>query len=167
MQTTPDKLRALVSDTLGRDQYLSRFRQWPSICGAVTASASQRFSLMARACEAFPPADSLIDLYVLTGPGKDDRTGSHVANRLPARASQCLLCRDDPRDHPAPLQICHVAARPVSAMDDAATSNPYFWARFAQPSALVYCAGEAERQLVTQALCNALATAFGKRQGAE
>src|SRR5207248_8663215 len=39
-------------------------------------------------------------------------------------------------------------------------SNPYFWARFSQPSALVYAASESARQVATGAIAAAIETMF-------
>jgi hypothetical protein len=41
------------------------------------------------------------------------------------------------------------------------TGNPYFWARFSQPTALVYAAGPASRERVVTALADAVATMYG------
>ena len=40
------------------------------------------------------------------------------------------------------------------------TNNPYFWARFSQPSALIYARDEPARQKVIAAISNALGTSF-------
>ena len=40
------------------------------------------------------------------------------------------------------------------------TSNPYFWARFSQPSALIYARDEQARQQVASAISDALRTSF-------
>ncbi len=41
------------------------------------------------------------------------------------------------------------------------TRNPYFWARFSQPSALVYAADAASRERVVAALADAVTTMYG------
>ena len=104
--------------------------------------------------------ESLIDLYVLT----DDLTG---VSANPLSRIGCVF---------VPPNVCYtelefagqryrakyaVLPRALFARWMTAT-NPYFWARFSQPSALVYATG---RQAIISAIATALRTMYGNALG--
>lgn len=104
--------------------------------------------------------DTLIDFYVLT----DDLRGvsANGISRL-----GCALV-------PPNVYYCEAsvegetlrskyAVLPISTFADwmkPSTSNPYFWARFSQPSVLVYMRDDNAKQNVIQAIATALSTCF-------
>ncbi|MBL8905266.1 MAG: hypothetical protein JNM20_01185 [Rhizobiales bacterium] len=109
--------------------------------------------------------DSLIDLYVLTPSLK----------AMPASASARWACRIIPPNvyfaecpfEGATLR-CKYAMLPLDLFARwmaPATSNPYFWARFAQPSALVYAASSGVKSDVIRAVAQAIRTAYGNARG--
>jgi hypothetical protein len=108
-------------------------------------------------------AESLIDLYVLTG-----NLGGVSTNAL-SRAACALV---PPNVYYAEMEFegrrlrAKYAMLPLSLFAKWMTaSNPYFWARFAQPSALVFAAGEDDRARVIAAVCAAIGTMFANAKG--
>jgi len=104
--------------------------------------------------------DSLIDLYVLTdGPaGISTNPLSRLACRLvPPNVYYAELALEKRiyRAKYAVLPLDRFASRMT-----ASTANPYFWARFAQPVALVMSREEGERRAVVAALAEATRTMF-------
>ena len=105
-------------------------------------------------------ADTLMDFYVLT----DDLHGVS-ANPL-ARLGAALV---PPNVHYAELTReadtfrAKYAVLPLALFTrKMAAGNPYFWARFAQPAALIYAAGEGARQAVAQGVATALRSAWSR-----
>jgi hypothetical protein len=102
--------------------------------------------------------ESLVDLYVLThGP-------EHVSNGFFARIACRILppnvyyaeCPHGPR-----VLRCKYSIMPLQDFAyrmHASTGSPYFWARFAQPSRLVFSADDHCRSIVLGALVQAAAT---------
>jgi hypothetical protein len=107
--------------------------------------------------------DSLIDLYVLT----DDL--AHVSGTAVSR----LACRlVPPNVYYAEHELDGVRYRAKFAVLPLAqfargmvADNPYFWARFAQPSALVYAASDKARGEVTEAILQAARTMLAAARG--
>lgn len=102
--------------------------------------------------------ESLIDLYVLT------RRLENVSSRLLARLAcrllppnvyyaECLHAGRTLRSKFAVMTLREFAARMGSS-----TRSPYFWARFAQPSRLVFAADDASRSTVLKAVVDASMT---------
>ena len=108
------------------------------------------------------PADGLIDYYVLT------RDMSTISSNPLSR----LACKIVPPNvYYAEAQIDGTAYRakyailPLSLFEarvSRQTSNPYFWARFAQPCAIVLAADEDARARMMRALAQAVQTTAGK-----
>ncbi|MBI2718861.1 MAG: nucleotidyltransferase domain-containing protein [Rhizobiales bacterium] len=103
--------------------------------------------------------DSLIDLYVLT----EDLSGVS-ANRL----SRLGCAMVPPNVYHAEIEWdgrryrAKYAVLPLDLFARRMTSsNPYFWARFAQPTALVQASGPAARAAVTAAIMQATRTLYG------
>jgi hypothetical protein len=103
--------------------------------------------------------DGLLDLYVLT----DD-------HGLPGSALSRMMCRLIPPNvyyaemdwQGAPLRAKY-AVLPLSrfrALMNRKNRNPYFWARFCQPSLLLYARDGQSRQAAVDATCEALRTMF-------
>jgi hypothetical protein len=95
------------------------------------------------------PADTLIDLYVLTEKfeGVSTNPFSHLGCRLvPPNVYYAEMA------HQGQIYRAKYAALPLSQLGAkvrSTNSNPYFWARFAQPMRLVWCKDkEAENQLL-------------------
>jgi hypothetical protein len=108
-------------------------------------------------------AESLIDLYVLTG----DFGG--VSTNTLSRAACALV---PPNVYYAEMDIGGRRARakyavlPLSLFAKRMTAgNPYFWARFAQPAALVFVASDADRARVIAAVSTAARTMFANAKG--
>jgi len=104
--------------------------------------------------------DSLADLYVLV-------TGYRQAHgrMLPAIANRLLPPNVYYLEHPFEGRILRAKYAVVSLEQfeqkvSGAISNPYFWARFAQPCALVHAADPHTRQRVSHALAAAVYTAY-------
>jgi len=110
-------------------------------------------------------SESLIDLYVLTRDYSD----------MPAAKLAQWACRLVPPnvyyaecDFEGGALRCKYAMLPLDQFADwmrPATSNPYFWARFAQPSALIYAADDAVRGKVAAAIAQALRTSYANARG--
>jgi hypothetical protein len=109
--------------------------------------------------------ESLIDLYVLTP----------SLGAMPASTTARWACRFVPPNvyyaecpfEGATLR-CKYAMLPIDLFArwmKPATSNPYFWARFAQPSALVYAADNRARSDAVSAVAQAIRTAYGNARG--
>jgi len=108
-------------------------------------------------------AESLIDLYVLTG----DLGG--VSSNVLSRAACALV---PPNVYYAEMEFegrrlrAKYAVLPLSLFANWMTAaNPYLWARFAQPAALVFVAGDADRASVAAAICTAIRTMFANAKG--
>jgi len=109
--------------------------------------------------------DSLIDLYVLT----------HSLNSMPATRIAQWACRIVPPNvyyAECPFEgttlRCKYAMLPLELFAGSmtpATSNPYFWARFAQPSALVYASDDSTKSDVISSVSQAILTAYGNARG--
>ncbi len=107
------------------------------------------------------PTETLIDFYVLVD--------------LPQQVSgiaalRWLGQRVPPNVHYAELGTggtvlrCKYAVMTLERFEDlvaAGTANPYLWARFAQPSRIVWCPQDVVRERVVAALCTAVRTAYG------
>jgi hypothetical protein len=104
--------------------------------------------------------ESLIDLFLLT-----EREADISANRLSR-----LLCRLAPPNvyyaetsHEARALRCKYAVMTLAQFEDRMrpeTANPYFWARFAQPAALVHAVNDLSRDRVIAALSDAVTTMY-------
>lgn len=110
-------------------------------------------------------SESILDLYVLT---RDIR---HVSPRLLSRIA-CKLA--PPNVYYAELSDGTARLRfkyAVIPMADFArrmkirTENPYFWGRFSQPARLIWAETAEDRQVVIQALADALRTMFANSLG--
>jgi hypothetical protein len=104
-------------------------------------------------------SESLIDLYVLTKgfEGVSVNTLSRLGCRLVPPNVYYAECDFEGRRYRAKyaaLPLTQFAAR-MSA------GNPYFWARFSQPSALVQCADERALEEVTAAVAAAVRNMYG------
>ena len=104
--------------------------------------------------------DSLIDLYVLTESDRD--VSGNGLSRLAARLVPPNVYYAE-MPHEGGTLRCKYA---VMTLADFArqvkptTGNPYFWARFAQPAALVHVEGEASRERVIEAVADAVTTMY-------
>jgi hypothetical protein len=104
--------------------------------------------------------ESLIDLYILT-----EREEDISANRLSR-----LLCRLVPPNvyyaetlHEGRTLRCKYAVMTLAQFEERMTpetSNPYFWARFAQPASLVQVSSELSRDRVIAAMGDAVTTMY-------
>lgn len=103
--------------------------------------------------------ESLIDLYVLTR----DFTG------VSANAFSSMACRAVPPNvYYAECEFqgrCYRAKYAVLPLTQFSrwmtASNPYFWARFSQPSAMILAADEAARRALIAAIAQAARTMYG------
>lgn len=109
--------------------------------------------------------DSLIDLYVLT----------HSLSTMPASPIAQWACRVVPPNvyyaecpfEGATLR-CKYAMLPLDLFArwmTPSTSNPYFWARFAQPSALIFASDDKVKSDVVSGIAQAIRTGYGNARG--
>lgn len=108
--------------------------------------------------------DTLVDFYVLT----DDFKG--VSDSLVSRMGCALVPPNvyyfETKSDGQSLRAKY-AALPLSQFSDwvgPTTRNPYFWARFAQPSQLVWCRSKADSEAVVAAIATAIETGFAHAQ---
>jgi hypothetical protein len=107
------------------------------------------------------PDESLIDLYVLT----DELLG--VSPNLLSRFGCALVppnvyyaeCDHNGKTYRAKYAVLPLAQFKLRVSAD--TSNPYFWARFAQPCRIVWTANNEAREQVLETLTTAATTTFG------
>lgn len=104
--------------------------------------------------------DSLVDLYVLVSSYRDAHGG-----RIEAMANQLLppnvyYLEHGGSEHPLRSKYAVVSLDQFTDRVSAETANPYFWARFAQPCALVYARDDAIRARIHEALSTAARTAY-------
>jgi hypothetical protein len=107
--------------------------------------------------------ESLIDLYLLTDGyhGVSASSLSRLACRLVAPNvyyAECAIGGTRYRVKYAVLPLARFARAMTAA-------NPYFWARFAQPAALVYANGESSRDAVIAACATAVTTMYAHARG--
>lgn len=105
-------------------------------------------------------ADTLMDFYVLT------ENFSGVSPNIISRVACCIV---PPNVYYAETELADQRLRAKYALLPVRlfakgmtreTNNPYFWARFAQPSALVYARDDKTRDDVVASISEALRTAF-------
>lgn len=102
--------------------------------------------------------ESLIDLYVLTA----DLAGvsRHAASRLACRVAPPNVYYAE-CDHGGKRYRAKYAVLPLWLFARWMTAgNPYFWARFAQPSALVFAASDGARSQIAAAVKQAASTMY-------
>ena len=109
-----------------------------------------------------PPTDSLIDYYVLTDTSaaiSRNPISQVLCNLVPPNVyfAEHLINGTTYRAKYAALTL-ETFKRKVAPE----TTNPYFWARFSQPVAVVYCRDDAAREDVLLALDRAVRTMFTK-----
>ncbi len=105
--------------------------------------------------------ETLIDLYVLVG--RDADVSANPLSRLAARLVPPNVYYAETVEGGRALRAKY-AVMSLPAFTQRMrpeTSNPYFWARFSQPAALVYASDEASRHSVTNALTDAVTTMYG------
>ncbi len=117
------------------------------------------------ALRSIDPADTLLDLYVLTA-GFEDVSESSMSRFA------CRLVPPNVYYAETPFEGSVVRAKyavmPLSQFSNwmsPETSNPYFWARFCQPARLLYADDEDARQAVVEALESALRTMYANARG--
>lgn len=104
--------------------------------------------------------ESLIDLYVLTERAEDvssNRLSRFLAGLVPPNVYYAETGYEDRtlRAKYAIMTFTEFARRMRPA-----TTNPYFWARFAQPAVLVHVASDAIRERVIAAVVDAVTTMY-------
>jgi hypothetical protein len=104
--------------------------------------------------------DSLVDLYVLTARDDDVSAswlGRKAAHLLPPNVYYAETAHDG-RILRCKYAILTLASFARHMLPDKA--NPYFWARFSQPAALVHAASPRERDRVVAAIVDAVTTMY-------
>lgn len=104
--------------------------------------------------------ESLIDFYVLMP--SDREVSANGMSRLAARLVPPNVYYAE-TTHEARTLRCKYAVMTLEAFArrmKPQTTNPYFWARFAQPAALVHAADEFSRQRVVAAVADAVITMY-------
>lgn len=108
------------------------------------------------------PADTLIDYYLLV-----DHAHSISSGQLLRWLGDLIPPNVHYAEHKGPTDTVLRSKYAVMTLDgfqawcSARTRNPYIWARFAQPSRLVWVRDETTRKDVLKALADAARTAFG------
>jgi hypothetical protein len=106
--------------------------------------------------------DSLVDLYILVD-GYDRLAGNRVLrllNRLIPPNVYYAECRHGSRIVRAKYAVVSLGQFERRVAPE--TRNPYFWARFAQPTAIVFADSARTRARVLRALCRAAETMVGE-----
>jgi len=104
--------------------------------------------------------ESLIDLYVLTERQEDisaRRLSRFLAGLVPPNVYYAETIQDG---RPLRAKYAVMTLAQFTERMRPETSNPYFWARFAQPAALVQVANERNREYVVSALVDAVVTMY-------
>jgi hypothetical protein len=104
--------------------------------------------------------DRLIDLYLLA----DDYESVH-RNRLSAWANRLVppnvyYLETESAGEAVRAKYALVTIDQLEVKVGRGTDNPYFWARFAQPTGLVWCRDDATRRRVVGAMAEAVRTTF-------
>jgi hypothetical protein len=103
--------------------------------------------------------EGVLDLYALVSSYRDAYRGQALlaaANRvLPPNV---FYLETGGTTHVVRCKYAVLALDDLTRVTTDETAEPYFWARFAQPCALVWAADEASRAVVTSALARAVAT---------
>ena len=105
-------------------------------------------------------SDTLMDFYVLTENLSD--VSSNIVSRLACAVVPPNVYYSEIRYEQKTLRAKY-AVLPVwlfAQWMNRKTGNPYFWARFSQPSALLYARDQQARQQVVNAISDALRTSF-------
>jgi hypothetical protein len=111
------------------------------------------------------PTDTLIDLYLLTETfgGVSSNPFSRLGCRLvPPNVYYAEMA------HQGQTYRAKYAALPLSQLDTrvrSTNSNPYFWARFAQPMRLVWCKDKVSEAAVHSTITHACETAYANAMG--
>lgn len=158
MDKAPEEIAALVTQTL--DRPLSSDIQ------AMAAHLAQRHGKAAAilaygSClRGVSTEESLIDLYVLME--REEDVSANWFSRLGARLVPPNVyyaeTAHDGRTLRAKYAVMTLAAFALHVKPG--TANPYFWARFAQPTALVHAANEDCRRRVIAAVADAVITMY-------
>ena len=104
--------------------------------------------------------DTLIDLYLLME--RDQDVSSNPLSRLAARLVPPNVYYAEMNEAGRTLR-CKYAVVTLAAFAERMrpeTTNPYFWARFSQPSALVYASNDRNRGRVIAAVVDAVTTMY-------
>lgn len=156
--TTPENLKEFCKASLARDVppelkvMADALRQRHTGAVAILAYGSCLRGVAA--------ADTLMDFYVLT------ENFSGVSPNIISRVACCLV---PPNVYYAEVEFAGQRLRAKYALLPLRlfanwmareTGNPYFWARFAQPSALVYARDDKARDDVVASISEALRTGF-------
>jgi hypothetical protein len=111
------------------------------------------------------PSDTLIDLYVLTA--NMQSVSTNALSRLGCALlppnvyyAECHVGEQTYRGKYAVLSMSQLAVKLGHSV-----SNPYFWARFAQPVRLVWSRDAGELESVVKCLARASATAYANAKG--
>jgi len=147
-----DKLKGLITKRLGQTKAL------PEIAAIAKAARTQHGQscvavLAYGSClRGVSTNDSLVDLYVLVS----DYTTTHT-NPLTRWLNQLIPPNVYYLEHPYKktklrAKYAIVSLSQFAKRCSAETENPYFWARFAQPSALVWAKDKATKDAIIEAL---------------
>jgi hypothetical protein len=93
---------------------------------------------------------------------RDEEVSTHRLSRLLARLEPPNVYYTEARHDVLTLR-CKYAVMTLAGFAQRmkpATANPYFWARFAQPAALVHAAGERDRRRVIASVVDAVTTMY-------
>lgn len=106
------------------------------------------------------PHETLIDLYILVD--RNDAIGQGWASRFFGRLFPPNVYYAETAHEGATLR-CKYAVVTLAAFGrrmGTSTGNPYFWARFSQPSSLLHASSENTRRQVIEAVATAIGTMY-------
>lgn len=158
MDNRPAELAALVTQTLDRP-LSSDIR---AIAGHVLKERPGTAAVLAygSCLRGVGTDDTLIDLYVLTEREQD--ISASGLSRFGARLVPPNVYYAE-MSHDSRILRCKYAIMTLESFAGRMTprtANPYFWARFAQPAALVYVSSDRNRERVVAAIVDAVGTMY-------
>ncbi len=139
----------------------------PAAVHAIAAAARQRHGVGIEAILFYGSCyrdgiveDRLIDLYLLAesyGPVHDNRLSAWANALVPPNVYYLETTADGATVR---AKYALVTTTQLATKVGPATENPYFWARFAQPTGLVWCRDETTRRRVVGIMGRAVRTTF-------
>ena len=158
MDKSPANITALVVGTLNR----SLSADVRAIAGHVRKQHERTAAILAygSCLRGVSPDESLIDLYLLME--RDQDVSGNPLSRWAARLVPPNVYYAEMTEAGRTLRCKYavVSLEAFAGRMKPQTSNPYFWARFSQPAALVYASNDRNRDRVVAAIVDAVTTMY-------
>lgn len=150
-QLIESELDVAVPDAVAAIAEAARARHGPGIGAILFYGSCYRDGIV---------EDRLVDLYLLA----DDYPSVHT-NRISALANRLVppnvyYLETESAGQTVRCKYALVTSAQLAAKVSMSTDNPYFWARFAQPTGLVWCRDAATRERVVDIMGKAVRTTF-------